>query len=950
MKSYIRLTVLLLFTSVSSQLYAQGIAGKVSDEDNLPMPGVNVTTPNSNVSTVTDFDGNFSINVPAGTLLKFSMVGYETLSAAAASTMQVKLKTASKALEEVVVIGYGTRKKGAVTGSVAQIKTEDILRTPAQSAIQGIQGKAAGINIVTNDEPGAKPSIVIRGLGTVLGKRNPLYVIDGVETDGLNNLNSNDIATIDVLKDAASLAIYGQKGSNGVIVVSTKKGKGDMSVSYDAYYGQKSILTKVKMADSYRFAYYNNTALGNPTYFNFVQPVNTNWLEEITRTGEVTSNSIAVSGGSEKGNYYLGLGHYRERGILVGTDFKRSNITSRNEYKLSDKFKVSSSMNLAVVDNQPKPLSAFTNAYKQSPIVPVRYANGRFGAPFVNTTTGLGDMTGDVINNVGNPVAQLANHHEKNKNLMIFGALNAELRLLKDLTVTTNFGATADWAKGYTFTPNREIWLAQNPSKPIEDYATDRPQDPINTLQQRRTDSYNWNWDDYLTYKKSFGEHDLTVVAGISRSTKNNSESFDALRYNVPAQSNYWTLDFSDENDEISTQTIHNYHTTPIVSLSYFGRLEYAFKNRYLLSATVRREGISIYQESQRWGTFPAASVGWIISNEDFMKNASFINNLKLRGGYGEVGNGDGGSFNAVGFSSNAYPFGDPTISQPGTYVRNAVDKNLTWETMQEFDFGLDFTVLQNRLSGTFDYYSRKSKDLILEVTPPYVLSEEQTFANTGAVTNKGIEASLRWDDTISRSFKYWIGGNYSRNQNEVSEINNIYFSNNITGNLGNGVSTKLVRLGEPLGSFYVFEQIGYDADGKPIYRDLDGDGRLTDKGDRVNAGSYVPKFTYGLSVGFNWKGVDFSVDTYAVGGNKVYNGKKAQRFGGENIEYDLLDDFWTPSNPNAENPKPFNNIPRASTYYVEDGSYFRINNITLGYTLPKMIRENPSVFAGGFF
>jgi hypothetical protein len=300
--------------------------------------------------------------------------------------------------------------------------------------------------------------------------------------------------------------------------------------------------------------------------------------------------------------------------------------------------------------------------------------------------------------------------------------LNAELRLLKDLTITTNFGATANWTKGYTFTPNRDIWLAQNPSKLVAEYKTERPQDPINTLQQRRTDAYNWNWDNYLTYKKTFGEHQITAVVGISRSTKNNFENFDALRYDVPEQSNYWSLDFSDVNEPISPLTIHNYHTTPIVSLSYFGRLEYAFKNKYLLSATVRREGISIYQESQRWGTFPAASVGWVISNEDFMKNVSFINSLKLRGGYGEVGNGDGGSFNAVAFSSNAYPFGDPTLSQPGTYVKNAVDKNLTWETMQEFDFGLDFTIINNHLSGTFDYYNRKSKDLILEITPPYVL------------------------------------------------------------------------------------------------------------------------------------------------------------------------------------------------------------------------------------
>jgi len=939
MKSFIRLTVILLFSSYFSQINAQGISGKITDKDNLPVPGVNVVAVDQNKATASDIDGNFSLNVSPGTALQFSMIGFETQTKSAATTMQVVLALSNKVLEEVVVVGYGTKKKGAITGSVSQIKADEIIKTPARSAIQGIQGKAAGINVVTNDEPGANPTIIIRGLGTVLDGREPLYVIDGAEAGSLNGLSSNDIATIDILKDAASLAIYGQKGSNGVILITTKRGKkGEVKISYDSYFGEKHILKKVKMADSYRYAYYNNTALGSSTYYNFNQPVNTNWLNEITRKGEVTNNSVSISGGGETGTYYFGLSHYTEKGILIGTDYKRSNIISRNDYQFSDRFKVTQSVNVSIANNIPKPLGAFTSAYKQSPIVPVRYATGQFGMPFVSPDTGLNDISGNVMNNVGNPVAQLFYANEKNRNVTLFGSIGAELEILKGLKFNTNFGGTADWGKGYTFTPNREIGLSQNPSLTEAQYIDINPKEPINTLQQRRSDFFNWNWDNYLTFKKAFGEHDVTVVAGMSRSTTNTTEELKATRYNVPKQSNYWFLDLSENNEEIRPENaIENFHRTPKVSIAYFARLEYTFMDKYLFSGTVRREGISVFQTAKQWGIFPAASVGWVVTKENFMSNVRFINLLKLRGGYGEVGNGAGGDYNYISFSPNNYPFGG--VSQPGTSIDAIVDYNLTWETVTELDFGIDFIFANNHISGTVDFYNRKSKDLKLRVQLPYVYSGGETLANAGEITNKGVEATLRWDDTIGADFQYYIGGNFSHNENELSKINNEFFRNSTGGDTGNGKYTKIVKLGDPIGSFYVFEQIGYNGDGAPIYNDLvDGVAGLTDN-DRVNAGSYIPKYTYGINFGINYKNVDFSVDTYAVGGNKIYNGKKAQRFGGENVEYDILDSFWTPSNPNAENPKPSNEIPQPSTYYVEDGSFFRINNITLGYTFPKMIK-----------
>lgn len=919
------------------------VKGIVVDKAGIPIPSVTIYNLASKSIVATDFDGKFAITATPDDALKFSMIGYSSTTVIASKALTVVLQEINTTLEEVVVVGYGTKKKGAITGSIVQIKSDDILKTPAQSAIQAIQGKAAGVNIVTNDEPGANPTILIRGLGTILGARNPLFVIDGIEATSLNGLSANDIGSFDILKDASSLAIYGQKGANGVVIVTTKKGKkGKVTFTYDSFYGQKDILKKVAMSDSYLFAYYNNTALGSSTFYNFNQPVNTNWLKEITRKGEVTNNAISISGANDYVNYYLGVSNFTEKGILLGTDYKRNNIVNKNEYKFSEKFKITQFVSLTIADNNPKPLSAFTNAYKQSPIVPVRYGNGRFGVPLVNIATGINDITGQVMNNVGNPVAQLLNTYEKNNNVTLFGSLGTEIKLLNNLKFNSSFGATADWAKGYTYTPNRDLWLTQNPSLDENNYQLQRPKDPINTLQQRRSTSYIWNWDNYITFKKEFGLHDLTLITGMSRTTSNNSEFLNGTRFNVPQQSNYWTLDISNQNTPIDPKAVvSNNQSNPRVSLAYFGRFEYAFIDKYLLTGSIRREGISVFQGDNKWGIFPAVSAGWIMSNENFLNNNTFVNTLKLRAGYGELGNGNGPSFNNIMFSNIQYPFGINQNSEPGNYVRNAVDPNLTWETIREFDLGLDFRVFNNHISGTVDFYNRKTDEIILPLSIPKVLSEEDVFINSGQVTNQGFETTLRYDNKIGQHFNYYIGGNFSTNKNEVSKITSPYFKNLPgSGNTNNGEYTKLVKLGAPLGSFYVFELTEYNTDGEPVFNDkVDGIDGLSDN-DRVNAGSYIPTYTYGINFGITYKKVDFSIDTYGVGGNKIYNGKKAQRFVGENIEASVLDDFWTPSTPNALNPKPFNTVPKPSTYYIEDGSYLRINNITVGYTLLKVFEK----------
>jgi TonB-linked SusC/RagA family outer membrane protein len=937
-----KICFLFLAIVVSISLHAQTISGTIQSTNGSRVPDAFVLDTKTNKTVLSDFDGKFTIESVEGAELQINAIGFITKVVIASNNMIIVLDaSAATELEDVVVIGYGTKKKGAITGSVVQIKSADILKTPAQSAIQAIQGKAAGVNIVTNDEPGANPTIQIRGLGTLLGGRTPLYVIDGVEAGGITNLSPNEIESMDILKDASSLAIYGQKGANGVIIITTKKGKiGKVKVSYDSYFGVKQIQRTVEMGDARLYAYFNNVAIGSATYLNENQPNNTNWLDEITTLGQTASNFISLSGGNETAKYYIGYTNYMEKGILRGSEFNRNNINSRTEFKVLDgKLKVSQNLNLAITRGTQKPLSAFTNAYKQSPIVPVKFENGRWGVPLRNPNTGLIDINGnDRFNNVANPAAQLFYTNEQNRNLSILGSVMAELKLTNDIKFTSSFGASYDVNRSFSFNPLANIFLSQNPTSDLAAYeatfGANTPQ--YNSLTQRRSDAYNWNWDSFMTYTKRFDDHSVTLLGGMSRTTRNISNNLSGTRFNVPVQSNYWSLDLSTYNDEfLPGLVVQNSQSTPIVSLAYFARAEYDFKGKYLFSAVLRREGTSTFQTGKKWALFPAVSAGWVISDESFFKEIKTLDYLKFRAGYGEVGNGiSGNATNNIVFNGGAnYTFGDPAVVQPGVVVPYQVDPNLSWETMREFDIGFDFSLFNKRLTGSLEYYNRVSSDVILPITLQRVLSSGSVVVNTGEVSNVGQELTLRWSDQITDSFTYFIDGNFSNNRNRLEKVDNKFFSNFIGGGLNNGEFTKQVQVGQPLGTFYVYEVTGFNSDGGFTYSD-----------ERVSVGSYIPTYTYGISFGGNYRQFDFSVDTYGVGGNKIFNGKKAQRFGGENIEEAVLENFWLPSNPNAANPKPSNDVPRPSTYFIEDGDFLRINNITVGYTFKKFYEKIDNV------
>ncbi|HKO75627.1 MAG TPA: SusC/RagA family TonB-linked outer membrane protein [Flavobacterium sp.] len=932
------LALILLPAYMSGQV----IKGKVLDKTGLGIPGAFVVA--GNVSADTDFDGNFSINAKEGDILKISLVGFESVSVAATlAPMTITLKESEDtALKEVVVIGYGTRKKIDNTTAISSIKAEEITKTKVLNASQAIQGKAAGVQVISSDLPGSTPSVIIRGLGTALGGRTPLYVVDGMQTENINNINSNDITSYEILKDASALAIYGTRAANGVIIITTKKGKGEkLSVEIESFAGMRETLKKVKMAGSNKYSHYSNVALQSTT-FSQDQPVNTDWFDEITRTGSYTQNNISLSGSSEYVKYFFSIGNYQEKGILQGLDFGRTTFRNNNEYKISKKLTLNQTFSFTSAKSAPKPLSAFTNAYKQSPIVPVYFPDGKYGVSRVGDD-GFASETGSSMNNVGNPVAQLNFFDEQQRSVTFQGGLKLDYEILESLKFTSQFNGEFYTWEQYNFDDTKNIWLAANPDKVSSDYEKEFPNANINLLTKGREQFFNWNMSNYLTYNKVFGEiHDVELTAGIETSVKGPREKLTIARKNVNSNSNYWSLKGdNDYETNITSYLDEVFNETKLAS--YFGRFQYKLMERYLFTGTIRRDGSSNFGKDYRWGNFPAFGLGWVITKESFMEDVKVINMLKLRGGWGRLGN-QNVPLNNQSYTSGPNAYLGGSLLYQGTTISSQIDPSLSWEITEESSVGLDFELLDSRLKGAFDVYDKNTSNVILN-TKPYLTSgiTAASPAHVGEVSNRGYEISLRWDDKITDDFSYWVGGNFSNNKNEITGLKNVILTQQVGGGLGNGQDTKMLdntTVGQPLGSFYIYEYAGFDAtNGVMMYYNAAGQkvtqDALNANTDRKYVGSSLPKSNYGVSLGFNYKNFDFSVDGYGTSGAKVYNGKKAQRFSGENIEDSIASDFWTPNNLTASNPAPFNQVPFASTYYLESGDFFRINNITLGYKLP---------------
>ncbi len=923
------------------------ITGKVTSSNGEPIPAVNVLIKNTTNGVTTDFDGIYSIKTAQNDILVFSYVGFQTkeITVGLSNEINVVLNQSNEQLDEVVVVGYGTSKKRDLTGSIVSIKSADLLKQPALTPVQSLQGKAAGVQITSSAAPGSSPIVSIRGTGTILAGRNPIYVVDGIITNRIDNINSDDIVSMDILKDASSLAIYGSRGANGVIIITTKSGKvGKIQINVSTYYGTKDVLSKVKMANSLGFVNFSNIAFGT-NRFSQDQPYNTDWFDAITRTGSVMNQNISISGGNEKTRTFFSANYYEEEGILLNDDFRRLNLRNKVTYTISPKLRFEHSISLSLNRSTPKPQGVFTTAYKQSPLVPVKYSDGafigRWGVPF--------DDAGAQYNNVGNPAAELSLSNNLVKNLLLQGNFNAEYKINNNIKINTSFGIESSYGKSRNFNDNLAAFLNGDPNREISDFASTN----LNTLTVSNSNSYHWVYDAYLTYSKTIKDnHNFNLVLGTT-TEKGQSEFLQGVRNNVPTDENLFSLNNGDIGTDVANSSKSNVKTLR----SYFARLSYNYMRKYLLTATIRRDGSSVFaNKSRNWGNFPSVGLGWVISKENFFENVDFINNLKIRGSWGELGN-QNIPLNQLTFNSGlSYVFGNDQSVYPGSTITAIIDENVSWEVTREIDLGIDFAVLDNKLVGVIDYYNRLNTNAILPISLPQAFGASgATLTHAGKVRNKGLEFSLNWSDKINDSFSYHIGGNLTSNSNKLEKITNQFAFEQTGGSINNGQVTKLLREGEPIGSFFLLEAIGIDERGELIYNDLNNDG-IIDNQDRKFFGSYQPKAFYGINIGFNYKNWDFNLDGYGNAGNKIYNGKKAQRFGGENIEQRVADNIFSPSNTFSENPLPSNSVPLSSSYYLESGDYFRINNITIGYTLPKItdgiqkirvyaLAQNPFIF-----
>ena len=931
-----------LFVAILSQtMFAQiMITGTVVDENNMALPGANVIIVEANIGVQTDFDGKFSLEVSKGDTISISYLGYvsQNIIIDNQTELEITLKEDVSSLDEIVIVGYGTQKKAILTSSVSQVKGDELTKEPVLNVTQALQGKASGVQIVASDAPGQSSTVIIRGLGTVQGGRDPLYVVDGVLTDNINNINSSDIESLNILKDAASLAIYGNRGANGVIIVTTKKGKsGTMKISFDTYTGIRDILSRVEMADASQYVIYSNEALrrtyltdDDPTNdnstFGFIptnQTYDTNWLDAITQLGLVSNYNISASGGSEKIRAFFSASFNEEQGVLLNDEFNRLTLRSNVDYKISDKIDFSHNVGVQLASSSPQNYGLFTAAYKQAPIIPVRDENGAYGSSID-------------INNVANPAVDSSNEfkEDKSKFFKIQGAFKLDYKLSKDLTFTSRFSIETEYGRFYSFRNRLGNFLAQNPFNTESSFEGDS-ENPANTrLTVTHTNTYRWFLDNYFTYKKTLNDkHTFNVTLGVT-SEENRSEFLSATRNNVPLNSNLnFNLSTGDEDD-----TQLNSGALSVVDrlYSYIARINYDYKDKYLLGGSFRRDGSSKFQKGQQFGDFFAISSGWVVSKEKFMENSIF-NVLKLRASYGELGNQNVplNVLTATTGSAGFYAFGQNQDLQQGITITGTIQEDLTWETTTEFNIGLEFTLLDYRLSGEIDVYQRLNTNATLQIELPDIIGFDPFNSHVGEIENKGVEFALNWKDNIGENLKYNIGFNISYNKNEISKVTNPFFNEQLGGFINNGQYTKKIAVGQPLGSFFLYDVEGIDDNGDLVYKDLNNDG-VVDESDRAFFGSYIPKIFGGFNVGVQYKNFDFNVDTFANFGNKIYNGKKAQRFGNENIEVVDFNNRYTTGRPSNTTPRAFNEVPLSSTYYLEDGDFFRINNITVGYTIPK--------------
>ncbi len=932
-------------------LYAQSnqITGTVTNaSDGSPMIGVTVTTQDY-VGTITNIDGKYFITAKQGDVLTFSFLGMQTQTAKVESqnVINIVLKEDSQLLDDVVVVGYGTIRKSDLTGSLSSLKSEQLTQLSAIDVTQSIQGRASGVSVISNSgEPGAGTKIRIRGTGSV-NNSDPLYVVDGFPVSDISHIAPHDVESMDILKDASAVAIYGSRGANGVILIKTKGGSFNKKtqVNVNVFGGITEVDKKIDMLNASEYAtlklesYKNagiNPSLSTQSILDYAIANNsrgTNWQDEIMRIGSTQNYNMNISGGSERNRYDFGATYFTEEGIVKKTYMDKFMFHLNNEYKLFNNVTVGINASYTTYEKSGNDgdfySGSITQALKTDPV----------SAAWDDYT----NQFGEIYFSYGRNPAQSAYENKYRKTKEDRFIANAYLQIndigLKGLSFRAQFGKQYAFAKARDYYPFYYITADQQRNKSY--------------LTENRSDNTYWNTNEYFSYVNVFGKHSVNATLGVE-AQKSNSDNLYVKVYDVPEDEDlrYPNMSSNKENLEVSGGAGHN------ALLSGFFRMNYSYDNRYLFTGTFRADGTSKFKK--KWGYFPSFSLGWNIMEEAFaegIKERTSISQLKLRAGWGHVGNqASAGDFDYLALMTNGYTAVFSGSQVDGALQQKLANEELSWETSEQYNFGLDYALFKGALSGSLDYFIRNTNDMILDTPIPIYAGMWRPKTNAGSVRNSGFEFSTNYQKAINKDFSFSVGGNIAFIKNEVRSLGG--------GEPLYGQYSK-TEVGKEIGYFYGLQSLGIfkTADqlssyvnkaGDPIqpnaslgdvqFKDVNGDGMIDDN-DRVYLGSAMPDFTYGITLAAAYKGIDLNLFFQGSQGNKIANYMYSVLYSTSMREWSNSKDMmnrWTPENPDSNLPRVHDGDPnqndRFSSRYVEDGSFFRLKTLQLGYTLPESI------------
>ncbi|MDR7130892.1 TonB-linked SusC/RagA family outer membrane protein [Algoriphagus sp. 4150] len=903
------------------------VQGTVLDSSGQPLPGVNVVIKGTSTGTITDLDGKYSLDLPEDAILVFTFVGFnaQEIPIGGRSTIDVTLEEDLSDLEEFVVVGYGIQRKSDLTGAISSVKSEDISRLPVSDVTQSLQGRVSGVQITQNSgAPGAGSTVRIRGVGT-LNNSSPLYVVDGMLLDEIDFLNPNDVESMEVLKDASATAIYGSRGANGVIIVTTKQGSfdTDTKITVDAYTGVQQVASKINLVNAREFAQLANELeqnVGNQPLYNVDDyGVGTDWQDYIFRNAPINNVNLGATGGSAKTNFNLSVNYFNQQGVVKESEFERLTFRLNNQYKFSDAVTFGHNLSFIYYNQQNEP-GVIGNAYRAYPIYGPTQADGSF------TDTSP----------VGNPAAQFEyNSNNRTNNYRGVGNFFMDVKFLKDFTFRSNLGLDLAFQDAKSFTP---VFFVSPTQQSIE-----------NSVNVENVRNRNILWENTVNYSKDWGDHRLNLLGGITTQDFY-TETLGGMRRNLPGEDpSLWYLDAG----ELTSQTNENY-AGDWAMLSYLFRANYSYKNKFLFTGTFRRDGSSRFGRENRFGNFPSVALGYNIIEEAFLQNQSFLSNLKIRGSWGKIGNDKIDFYEGrpvVTGNENAVFGPDEELIYGATLTRLA-NPFIKWEETETSNIGFEFGFFDEKLTGELDYYQRTTNDILVAVPiPAYVGSANNPIVNAARVKNSGIDLTLNWRDRKG-DFSYNFGIVASTVNNEVLDIgdgNEAIFGGDvgISGYLGSRTTVS-----QSIGHYYGYKTVGVfqneedlssipkrgpEVVGDLIFQDTNGDG-VVDNNDRVILGSPIPDLIFGFNLGFDYKGFDLRADFNGTYGNQIYNAKKQTRFNTYNFETGFLD-RWTGEGTSTTEPRVTNggHNYEVSDRFIEDGSFLRLRNIQIGYSFPEV-------------